>query len=177
MDPIAQRLLAARPRGLEKLQADCQRYLVCFRHSWRLSTLGFSVATRERATTLPVRDPEAALQGGPAVALDPPVREPRERVPGDFFHRGERPVLVEHAAGHFPLIAEQSLVQSSRMRHEFDAACEPAGVEPRHRLDEHLGVADLRQRPTGVAEATVLFTVDLVAEILAHQAAERPAPS
>ena len=41
-------------------------------------------------------------------------------------------------------------------------------------LDEHLRIADLGERPGGVAKTPVLFVVDIVAELLAHQAERRP---
>src|ERR1700683_2254338 len=109
----------------------------------------------QRAIACPVNTPETTLHSGPTVALDLPIRKSRERAGGGFFHRSERPVLVEHAAGHFLPICKQSIV-NLRKCSRLDRFRELLR-ELIHSLDENLCIADLTERSSGVAKTPVLF--------------------
>ena len=100
MSLFAQFLLAARPRGLEKLQLK-PKMLGLLTALVEIPHARVFRRQRERARTCPVYTPKTTLHSGPTVALNLLIRKSRERASGCFFHRGERPVLVEHAAGHF----------------------------------------------------------------------------
>src|ERR1019366_578463 len=106
---INQLFLAARPRGPEKLQLKPKMLGLLMALVEILHARVFR-RQRERATTCPVYTPETTLHSGPTVALDLPIRKSRERAGGGFFHRNERPVIVEHAMGHFLPICKQSIV-------------------------------------------------------------------
>ena len=167
---IAQLLLAARPCGLEKLQLTPKMPGLLAPFVKDSPCLSFLRPKRARD------DLSGMYAGG-----HPPGRpnrcarssspEARERAVGDFCHRSECSVL-ECAAGHFLVICEQC-------RRIFK--CSPldrfGGLLKReliHGLDQHFGVANLSEQPTGVAKTPVLFAVDIVAEILAHKAESGP---
>src|ERR1019366_1889686 len=168
---IDQFLLADRPRHLEKLELMPQILGLLTPLVEILHALIFRRRS-ERAMTCPVYTPEATLHGGPTVPLDRPIRKSRERSGGDFFHCSERSVLVKYAAGHVLPICEQSLV-NLRKCSRLDRFRELLSELIRG-FDENLCIADLGERPGGVAKTKVLFMVKIVAEVLAHQAESGP---
>src|ERR1019366_5637086 len=168
---IDQLVFPAGPRGREKLQLMPKIHGLLTPFVEILHARGFRRQS-ERAMTCPVYTPEATLQGGPTSAFDPPIRKSREGAGGTFCHRGERFVLVEYVAGHFPLICQQRLM-NLRQCPRFDCFRELLS-ELIHNLDKHVCVADLPERPSGIAKRPVLFAVDIVAELVAHQAQGGP---
>ena len=96
-------------------------------------------------------------------------------------YRPRRIQCVIHERGNEDRAAEKTVERSSkasslRKCSQLDRFRELLTSELIHSLDEHLCIADLAERPSGVAKTPVLFAVDIVTQLLAHQAESGPPP-